>query len=157
MSLKFKKYLITTAALLTALVPAMAITSLAAADCDSGIASTVATGANEAAGNGSNGSAIGCGSTSVSDSSIGALAHNIVNIFSIVVGAVAVLMVIYGGLRYITSGGDSGRVGNAKNTLIYAIIGLLIVALAQLIVHFVLNQSNNISNGSTIIVNTREL
>jgi hypothetical protein len=57
-------------------------------------------------------------------------------------------MIIYGGFRYITSGGDSGRVGNAKNTLIYAIIGLVIVALAQLIVHFVLNQATTVTTQS---------
>jgi hypothetical protein len=51
-------------------------------------------------------------------------------------------MIIYGGFRYITSGGDSGRVGSAKNTLIYAIVGLIIVALAQLIVNFVITQAN---------------
>jgi hypothetical protein len=53
-------------------------------------------------------------------------------------------MIIYGGFRYIISGGESGRVGAAKNSLIYAIIGLVIVALAQLIIHFVLNQTNNV-------------
>jgi hypothetical protein len=66
---------------------------------------------------------------------------------SIVVGAVSVLMIIYGGFRYITSGGDSGRVGNDKNTLVYAIIGLVIVALAQVIVHFVLGEANNLTSG----------
>jgi len=53
----------------------------------------------------------------------------------------AVIMIIVGGFRYITSGGDSTRVGGAKNTLIYAIVGLIIVALAQAIVHFVLNNA----------------
>jgi energy-converting hydrogenase Eha subunit B len=71
------------------------------------------------------------------------LASKIVNLFSVIVGAVAIIMIIYGGFRYITSGGDSGRVGNAKNTLIYAIIGLIIVALAQFIVKYVLTASAN--------------
>jgi len=64
----------------------------------------------------------------------------VINIFSFVVGVVAVIMIIVGGFRYITSGGDSGNVSNAKNTIIYAIIGLVVVALAQLIVQFVLNR-----------------
>lgn len=71
--------------------------------------------------------------------SLQAVAKKVVNIFSIIVGLVAVIFVIYGGFRYITSGGDSGSVGNAKNTLIYALVGLVIVALAQLIVHYVLS------------------
>jgi hypothetical protein len=50
-------------------------------------------------------------------------------------------MIIWGGFKYITSGGDSNNVSGAKNTIIYAIIGLVIVALAQLIVHFVISQS----------------
>jgi energy-converting hydrogenase Eha subunit B len=62
----------------------------------------------------------------------------IINVISVIVGVVAVIMVIFGGLRYITSGGDSGKVSSAKNTIIYAVIGLIVVALAQFIVQFVL-------------------
>lgn len=65
----------------------------------------------------------------------------IVNIISIIVGAAAVLMIIFGGFRYITSGGDSGNISAAKNTILYAIIGLVIVALAQVIVRFVLREA----------------
>jgi hypothetical protein len=61
-----------------------------------------------------------------------------INIFSIVVGVIAVVMIIIGGVKYITSGGDSGNVTGAKNTILYAIIGLVIVALSQVIVQFVL-------------------
>lgn len=64
----------------------------------------------------------------------------VINIFSVVVGVAAVIMIIIGGLRYITSSGDSASVNSAKNTILYAIIGLVIVALAQVIVRFVLNQ-----------------
>ncbi len=69
------------------------------------------------------------------------LVTQIVNVFSILVGIVAVIMIIYGGFRYITSGGDSGNVTTAKNTILYAIVGLVIVAFAQIIVKFVLNKS----------------
>lgn len=64
----------------------------------------------------------------------------VINIFSILVGVVSVIMIIVGGFRYITSGGDSSNVSSAKNTIIYAIIGLVVVALAQFIVQFVLNK-----------------
>ena len=63
---------------------------------------------------------------------------NVINIFSVIVGIVAVIMLIYGGFRYVTSGGDSGNIGNAKNTILYAIVGLVIVAIAQAVVQFVL-------------------
>lgn len=65
----------------------------------------------------------------------------VINIFSIVVGVVSVIMIIVGGLKYVTSGGDSGNVTGAKNTILYAIIGLVVVALAQLIVKFVLGKA----------------
>lgn len=72
------------------------------------------------------------------------LLNLVINVFSLVVGVIAVIMIIVGGLRYITSGGDSSKVGGAKTTIIYALVGLVIVALAQLIVHFVLSQANNV-------------
>lgn len=62
----------------------------------------------------------------------------VVNAFSILVGVAAVIMIIVGGLKYITSSGESNNINSAKNTILYAIIGLVIVALAQIIVKFVL-------------------
>lgn len=82
---------------------------------------------------------------SVSDFQV--LLNTVINIFSLIVGVIAVIMIIVGGLRYITSGGDSGKVSAAKTTIIYALIGLVIVALAQLIVHFVLSQAVNVVSG----------
>jgi hypothetical protein len=51
-------------------------------------------------------------------------------------------MVIISGFKYVTSGGDPQKVSGAKSTLIYAIVGLIVVALAQILVHFVLQQTN---------------
>ena len=65
--------------------------------------------------------------------------RRIVNLLSIIVGVVAVIMIIVGGFRYVTSGGSDASVTGAKNTILYAVIGLIIVALAQLIVNFVLS------------------
>jgi Type IV secretion system pilin len=70
----------------------------------------------------------------------------IINILSWVIGVVAVIMIIVGGFKYITSGGDSGGVTSAKNTILYAIVGLVIVALAQVIVRFVLGSITNATN-----------
>ena len=71
----------------------------------------------------------------------------IVNMFSIVVGLVAVIMIVVGGFKYITSGGDSGNITSAKNTIVYAVIGLVIVALAQFVVKFVLNKVTTAGGG----------
>lgn len=83
--------------------------------------------------------------TQGSESGLNQVITNIVNVFSLIVGIVAVVMMIIGGFRYITSGGDSGNVTGAKNTILYAIIGLVIVALAQFIVRFVLSKSTDLT------------
>jgi predicted permease len=86
---------------------------------------------------GSNGN---CTSNPTNGVSLNSVIKAIINILSLVVGVVAVIMVIIGGFRYITSGGDSNNVTSAKNTILYAIVGLVVVALAQAIVKFVLNK-----------------
>lgn len=70
--------------------------------------------------------------------SVTGLIKQIINIFTWVVGVVAVIMIIIAGFRYVVSGGDSGGVSGAKNTILYAIVGLIIVIMAQVIVRFVL-------------------
>jgi cytochrome bd-type quinol oxidase subunit 2 len=69
------------------------------------------------------------------------LAKRIVNIFSLVVGVVSVVMIIIGGFRYIVSNGDSNAVTGAKNSILYAVVGLVIVLFAQVIVRFVLTEA----------------
>ena len=61
-----------------------------------------------------------------------------INILTFIAGFAAVIMIIVAGLRYITGGGEASSVASAKNALIYAVIGLVVVALAQFIVRFVL-------------------
>lgn len=65
----------------------------------------------------------------------------VVNIISIVGGILAVIFVIVGGYKYVTSGGDSSKVSSAKSTVMYALVGLVVVALAQILVKFVLSKS----------------
>jgi uncharacterized membrane protein len=74
------------------------------------------------------------------ESTLNGTVTNAINIISLVVAVIAVIMVIVGGLKYITSQGESAGTAGAKNTIIYAIVGLIIVALAQLIVRFVVNR-----------------
>ena len=68
------------------------------------------------------------------------------NTILLIVGLISVIMLVYGGLRYILSGGDSKKVTDAKNTILYAIIGLIISLLAFAIVNFVLNSVVVITN-----------
>lgn len=69
------------------------------------------------------------------------LVRSIINLFSWVVGVVSVIMIIIGGFRYVISNGDATKITTAKNTIMYAIIGLLIVAFAQVIVRFVMTRA----------------
>lgn len=81
----------------------------------------------------------GSGSDGISISSV---IKAVINIISAIVGAVAVIMIVIGGMKYVTSGGDANNVAGAKNTILYAIVGLVVVALAQVIVHFVINAAS---------------
>ncbi len=80
-------------------------------------------------------------------SGITTILRTVINIMSFVVGAVSVIMIIIGGLRYVTSGGNDQNIAGAKNTIIFALIGLVIVALAQIIVEFVFAKANQAANG----------
>ena len=84
-----------------------------------------------------------CASTSTATDSINNLIHTVINILSVIVGVVAVVMIIIGGLRYVTSGGNDTSVTGAKNTILYAVIGLVIVALSQIMVRFILDKVAN--------------
>lgn len=75
------------------------------------------------------------------DSGFRGIITTIVNVLTVVVGAVSVIMIIIGGIRYTLSNGDSNAMGGAKNTILYAIVGLVIALSAQLIVAFVINKS----------------
>lgn len=79
---------------------------------------------------------------------IGNLARSIINVLSIIVGAVSVIMIIIGGFRYVISGGDSNATTGAKNTILYALIGLVVVVFAQIIVRFVMSNASQQSGGN---------
>lgn len=64
--------------------------------------------------------------------------NTVVNIMLFIIGAISVIMLIYGGIRYTVSGGNTANVTAAKNTILYAIVGLIVAALAYAIVNFVI-------------------
>ena len=83
----------------------------------------------------------GIGGCDDSTNDITATLRNVVNVFSAIVGVVAVIVVLIAGFQYITAAGDSSKVATAKSTLIYAIVVLTIAALSQAIVQFVLKKT----------------
>lgn len=72
-------------------------------------------------------------------SDLNSIVKMIINAVIFIIGIIAVIMVILGGVTYATSQGDSGKVKKGKDTILYGIIGLVVALLAFAIVNFVLN------------------
>jgi lysylphosphatidylglycerol synthetase-like protein (DUF2156 family) len=70
---------------------------------------------------------------------------SIVNWLLFAIGAIAVIMIVWGGIKFATSAGDSNKVTAAKNTILYAVIGLAVAVLAFAIVNFVVS---NLTDGT---------
>lgn len=69
---------------------------------------------------------------------LGGKIKTVVNILLYILGAIAVIMIVVGGIRYSTSNGDSSQTKAAKDTVLYAVVGLVVALLAYAIVNFVL-------------------
>jgi len=76
----------------------------------------------------------------------GGIFRTITNVLLFLIGAISVIMLIVGGIRYVVSGGDSTAVQNAKNTILYAIVGVVVAILAYAVVNFVISSFSG-SNG----------
>lgn len=72
------------------------------------------------------------------DNGEGGIFRTITNVMLFLIGAISVIMLIIGGIRYVVSGGDSTAVTNAKNTILYAIVGVVVAILAYAVVNFVI-------------------
>lgn len=83
------------------------------------------------------GSAQGAGQPSNLFGSTG-IFTTITNVLLYLVGAISVIMIIIGGIRYVISGGDSSNVSAAKNTILYAVVGIIVAILGYAIVNFVI-------------------
>jgi hypothetical protein len=116
------------------LLPVWGLAGNAAADCGSATSSK-----------GQVLQGIGQTGNDCSGSGVTAVISVAVTILSLVVGIAAVIMIMVSGLKYITSGGDSGKVSSAKSSLIYALVGIAIAALAQLLVHYAINAPTTIT------------
>ncbi len=96
----------------------------------------LSSGLNAAHGTGTPGSI----STTGNDSTV----KKVVDFLLYIVGILSVIMLIWGGIRYTTSAGDAGKVTSAKNTILYALIGLIVAVLAYAIVQFVFSQASGL-------------
>lgn len=69
-----------------------------------------------------------------------AMIKGIVNLLITVGGIIATIMIIVGGIRYSTSGGDPKGVSGGRDTIVYSVVGLVVSIMAFAIVNFVLNR-----------------
>lgn len=76
--------------------------------------------------------------TGTGTKTLGEQIQNVVNVLLFVLGAISVIMIVIGGIRYTLSNGDSSAISGAKNTILYAVVGLVVALLAYAIVNFVL-------------------
>lgn len=68
------------------------------------------------------------------------LIQNVINLLLMIIGIIAVIMIIIGGIRYVTSGGDAGQTKMAKDTILYAIVGLVVAIMSYALVNWVIGQ-----------------
>jgi hypothetical protein len=64
----------------------------------------------------------------------------ITSIVAFVAGAAAIIVIIVGSIKFITSGGDSNRISNARNTILYALVGLVVIVFAQTLVIYLVKK-----------------
>jgi hypothetical protein len=87
----------------------------------------------------------GTGNSSCTDDTSGTAVSNVIKtairIFQAVIGILAIFYILIGGLSYITSGGDAAKTKSAREKILYAMIGLVIVAVAEILVRFALNRA----------------
>ena len=88
---------------------------------------------------------IDCNSESQSSGGVQRLITTGLDLLSLLAGIIAVVMVIFGGFKFMTSQGDSSKLASAKSTIIFAIVGVIIVVLSQTIVFFVLRETTSVS------------
>jgi hypothetical protein len=81
-----------------------------------------------------------CQGTTDGETATNDFIQNLISLLLFAIGIISVIVIIVGGIRYTTSNGDSNKVTQAKNTILYAVIGLVVALLSYAIVTFVVNQ-----------------
>ncbi|MDO4773869.1 MAG: pilin [Candidatus Saccharibacteria bacterium] len=81
-----------------------------------------------------------CANVNDGEAKVGSLVGTIVNVLLSITAIISVVMIIVGGIRYATSNGDAGSITGAKNTILYAVIGLVVSMFAYALVNFVVKE-----------------
>ena len=80
-----------------------------------------------------------------------ALIPRLINLMLFIVGILAIVFLIFGGIRYVVSGGDKNRIDAAKNTILYAIVGLVVAILGYAVVNWVIGVVGNGAGGGSVV------
>jgi len=70
------------------------------------------------------------------EKSMNEMIQTIINVMLFIVGILSVVMIIFGGIRYVSSAGNKSAVDSAKNTIVYAVVGLIVAILAFALVQW---------------------
>lgn len=92
---------------------------------------------------------VDCGSATTAQEVIEGPVGTLIDLVSYAVGIACVVMIIYGGFRFITSGGNADATKSARNTILYALLGLFIILIANILINFVFGQAKQINDGAS--------
>ncbi|HUB94247.1 MAG TPA: hypothetical protein VMB52_07135 [Verrucomicrobiae bacterium] len=81
-----------------------------------------------------------CSGTPTNGVNLDSVINAVVTILSTIAGVIAVIMIIIAGFLFMTANGDSGKITTARHSVMYALVGVIVVAFAQVFVHFVLGR-----------------
>lgn len=81
-----------------------------------------------------------CKSQNPADNPITETIGKVVTFISIIAGSVAVIVIIIAGIRFVVSSGDAAKVASARNTILYAIVGIVVIVLSNTIILYVLSK-----------------
>ena len=137
MNKSIKKLLITVSAVGALLFPVLTPAFAGAAGPVANVASGICGGANLSI------TPETCAPSSSTDNTLTNTIRLIVELLTLFVGFLSVVFLIFGAFKYISSGGDPGKVSSAKSTILYALIGLAIAVVAQVIVQLVIGKANS--------------
>jgi len=87
------------------------------------------------------GDSAACANDEESISGTGGVLYKVTRLVSVIAGITAVIVIIAGGLMFVTSNGDASKAGTARNTILYAAIGLVVIVLSQAIVTLIVNRA----------------
>lgn len=124
---KFKTTLLAIAMALGLVAAPLAMTAVADCTADSSAADCLSTGAGNA------------NTPNAKTDSLPSLLKTIVNLLLYLLGAIAVIVIVIGGIRYTTSNGEAANTKAAKDMILYAVVGLVVAIMAYAIVNFVIS------------------